>query len=109
MSPLLPLAAEAGDYSLQTGGARVISGHRRGHDYLDARPEPFRRLRHRGLALAMTEEAAPQPAQRHRDHRHRPALENLLHSLLELAHLPVARELALGKDAHHLAVGELRI
>ena len=39
------------------------------------------------------------PRKRHGHHGHGPALENLLHALLELVHLAVARELAFGKDA----------
>ncbi len=61
--------------------------------------------RHRRAILAR-EEAAPQAAQRHRHHRHRGALDDAAHAVLERIHLAGGRDLALGEDADHLALGQ---
>src|SRR5262245_55974942 len=56
---LLPLAAQAGDDALQPGRAGIVAVHGSSRDQFDARPETSWQLRHRGLAVAAAEEAAP--------------------------------------------------
>ncbi len=55
------------------------------------------------------EERSPESAQRHRIHRHRDALDDLLHALLEGAEFTVERDLAFREDAYQIAVGQRRV
>ena len=56
--------------------------------------------------IAPAPHAAPQAAQRDRDHRHRPPRQDLLHPRPERRDLAIAAQPAFGKDAYHFAGGQ---